>query len=196
MFGGTGFWDTFRALYPFLNLVYPSMVKEMQEGLLNDYREGGFLPEWSAPGFRNVMIGNNSASIVAESWLKGIRGYDIETLYEALIHDANNEGPISAVGRKGVKYYNELGYVPYDVNIRENEARTLEYAYDDFAIYQLGKALHKPESEIAIYRQRSMNYKNLFDPSTGLMRGKNQDGSWETPFNPYKWGDAFTEGNS
>jgi len=196
MFAGTGFWDTFRALYPFLNLVYPSTNKEMQEGLLNAYKEGGFLPEWSSPGFRNTMIGNNSASVVADAYVKGLRGYDINTLYEALQNGANNEGPITAVGRAGVKYYNELGYVPYNVNIRENAARTLEYAYDDFAIYQLAKLLKRPAEETELYRKRSMNYKNLFDPETKLMRGKNQDGSFQKPFNPFKWGDAFTEGNS
>ncbi|MDB5026269.1 MAG: glycoside hydrolase family 92 protein [Mucilaginibacter sp.] len=195
MFAGTGFWDTFRALYPFLNMVYPSINKEMQEGLINDYKEGGWLPEWSSPGYADVMVGNNSASVVSEAYLKGLRGYDIETLYRALIHDANHDGP-RAAGRKGVEYYNQLGYVPYDVKINENAARTLEYAYDDFSIYELGKALHKPESEIGIYKQRSLNYRKLFDPSTGLMRGKNKNGSFETPFNPFKWGDAFTEGNS
>jgi len=195
MFGGTGFWDTFRALYPFLNLVYPSINKEMQEGLVNDYKEGGWLPEWSSPGYADIMVGNNSASVVAEAYLKGGRGYDIKTLYEALIHGANNEGPMSAVGRYGVQYYNTLGYVPYDVKINENAARTLEYAYDDFAIYQLGKAIGRPKEETDLYKKRSMNYKNLFDPQTGLMRGKNKDGSFETPFNPFKWGDAFTEGN-
>jgi predicted alpha-1,2-mannosidase len=142
------------------------------------------------------MIGNNSASVVAEAYLKGARGYDIEKLYEALVHGANHEGPVSAVGRKGVQYYNELGYVPYDVKINENAARTLEYAYDDFAIYQLGKALNKPKAEIDVYAKRSLNYKNLFDKQTGLMRGKNKDGSFQSPFNPFKWGDAFTEGNS
>ncbi|MEQ8475261.1 GH92 family glycosyl hydrolase [Fulvivirga sp.] len=196
MFGGTGFWDTFRALYPFLNLVYPGINKEMQEGLINDYKEGGWLPEWSSPGYANIMVGNNSASVVAEAYIKGLRGYDIETLYEALVHGANNEGPMTAVGRAGVKYYNELGYVPYDVEINENAARTLEYAYDDFSIYQLAKALNKPQEEIDLYAKRSQNYKNLFDPSSGLMRGKNKDGSFQSRFNPFKWGDAFTEGNS
>ncbi|WP_183574871.1 GH92 family glycosyl hydrolase [Mucilaginibacter sp. X5P1] len=195
LFAGTGFWDTFRALYPFLNLVYPSINKEMQQGLVNDYKEGGWLPEWSSPGYADCMVGNNSASVVAEAYLKGARGYDIETLFEALKHGANNTGP-NATGRRGVEYYNKLGYVPYNVKINENAARTLEYAYDDFAIYSLGKALGKPESEIGIYKKRSMNYKNLFDPETGLMRGKNEDGSFEKPFNPFKWGDAFTEGNS
>lgn len=196
MFAGTGFWDTFRALYPFLNLVYPAINKEMQEGLINDYKEGGWLPEWSSPGYANIMIGNNSASVVADAYLKGLRGYDIETLWQALKHGANNEGPMEAVGRSGVKYYNELGYVPFDVKVNENAAKTLEYAYDDFAIYQLGKALGKPASEIDVYAKRSMNYKNLFDPSTGLMRGKNADGTFQSPFSPFKWGGAFTEGNS
>jgi len=127
--------------------------------------------------------------------LKGLRGYDISTLWEALVHGANNAGP-QATGREGVEYYNKLGYVPYDVKINENAARTLEYAYDDFAIYKLGKALGKPESKIGIYKKRAMNYKNLFDPETKLMRGKNQDGTFEKPFSPFKWGDAFTEGNS
>src|SRR4030095_2411099 len=148
MFGGTGFWDTFRALYPFLNLVYPFINKEMQEGLINDYKEGGWLPEWSSPGYANIMIGNNSASVVADAYLKGLRGYDIDTLYHALIKDANNEGPMDAVGRKGISYYQDLGYIPYDVGIRENAARTLEYAYDDFTIYQLAKALNRPKTEI------------------------------------------------
>lgn len=195
MFGGTGFWDTFRALYPFLNLVYPSINKEMQAGLVNDYKEGGWLPEWSSPGYADVMVGNNSASVVSEAYLKGGRGYDINTLYQALLHGANNTGP-GASGRRGVDYYNTLGYVPYDVKINENAARTLEYAYDDFAIYKLGKALGRPASETDIYKKRSLNYKNLFDPQTGLMRGKNKDGKFQSPFNPFKWGDAFTEGNS
>ncbi|MGJ7033179.1 GH92 family glycosyl hydrolase [Niabella hirudinis] len=194
-FSGTGFWDTFRALYPFLNFLYPSINKEMQAGLVNDYKEGGWLPEWSSPGYSDVMVGNNSASVVSDAYLKGLRGYDINTLYEALLHGANNEGP-RATGRRGVEYYNKLGYVPYDVKINENAARTLEYAYDDFTIYQLGKALGRPKAELDLYKKRSQNYKNLFDPEHNLMRGKNKDGQFQSPFNPYKWGDAFTEGNS
>lgn len=194
-FAGTGFWDTFRALYPFLNLMYPSINREMQEGLLNDYKEGGWLPEWSSPSYSDIMIGNNSASVVADAYLKGVEVEDIATLYEALLHGANNEGP-QATGRKGVEYYNKLGYVPYDVAINESAARTLEYAYDDFTIYQLGKALNRPQEELELYKSRCMNYRHLFDPETKLMRGKNADGTFHTPFNPFKWGDEFTEGNS
>jgi predicted alpha-1,2-mannosidase len=198
MFTDTGFWDTFRALFPFLNLMYPELNSQIQEGLANAYKEGGWLPEWGSPGLRNVMVGNNSASVVSDAYLKigENHNYDIATLYEALIHGANNAGPLTAVGRAGVDYYNELGYVPYDVDINENAARTLEYAYDDFAIYQLAKALNKPKKEINLYKKRSLNYKNLFDPETKLMRGKNENGEFMAPFNPFKWGDAFTEGNS
>lgn len=194
-FAGTGFWDTFRALYPFLNFIYPGITKEMQMGLISDYKEGGWLPEWSSPGYRGIMVGNNSASVVSEAWLKGLRGYDIETLWQALIHGANNEGP-EATGRRGVEFYNQLGFVPNDVGIRENVARSLEYAYDDYAIYALGKALGKPASEINIYKERAMNYKKLFDQQHLLMRPKKEDGSFSSPFNPYSWGGSFTEGNS
>lgn len=198
MFTDTGFWDTFRSLFPFLNLMYPELSGQMQEGLSNAYKESGWLPEWASPGLRNVMVGNNSASVIAEAYLKsgGAYEYDIENLYEALIHGANNAGPMPAVGRAGVEYYNDLGYVPYDVDINENAARTLEYAYDDFAIYQLAKVLKKPKKEIEKYRKRSLNYKKLYDPETKLMRGKNKNGDFMAPFNPFKWGDAFTEGNS
>lgn len=197
MFTDTGFWDTFRSLFPLLNLLYPSMNTKMQEGLVNTYKESGFLPEWASPGHRNCMIGNNSASVVADAYIKGLRNYDIETLWEALKHGANTVHPtIGSTGRKGYEYYNELGYIPYDVKINENAARTLEYAYNDWCIYQLGKKLTKPEEEIAIYKQRAMNYKNVFDKEHKLMRGKNQNGEFQSPFNPLKWGDAFTEGNS
>ncbi len=196
MFAGTGFWDTFRALYPFLNFLYPAINTEMQEGLANDYREGGFLPEWSSPGFRNIMVGNNSASVVADAYIKGLRGYAIDTLYAALIKGANNPGPMTAVGRAGAASYQQLGYVPYDIGINESAARSLEYAYDDFTIYQLGKALGRPKAELDSYARRAQNYRKLFDPETKLMRGRNKDGSFQSPFNPFKWGDAFTEGNS
>ena len=196
MFTDTGFWDTFRSMFPFLNLMYPSLNAQMQEGLANAYKEGGWLPEWASPGLRNVMVGSNSASVIADAYLKGGRGYDINALYEAVLKNSQNEGPMDAVGRRGVKLYNELGYVPYDVGVNENAARTLEYAYDDFAIYQLAKALKRPQAEIDRFAKRSQNYRNLFDKQSGLMRGKNQNGTFQTPFNPFKWGDAFTEGNS
>jgi len=197
MFTDTGFWDTFRSLFPFLNLMYPSMNAKMQKGLVNAYKESGFLPEWASPGHRDCMVGNNSASVVADAYLKGLRGYDIEALWEALKHGTQAVHPkISSTGRLGYKYYNQLGYIPYNMEIKESAARTLEYAYDDWCIYQLGKALKKSKKEIAIFAKRAMNYKNLYDPQHKLMHGKNADGKFQEPFNPFKWGDAFTEGNS
>lgn len=197
LFADTGFWDTFRCLFPFLNMVYPSMNVKMQEGLVNAYKESGFLPEWSSPGHRNIMVGNNSASVVADAYLKGLRGYDIETLWEALLHGANHVHPtVGASGRTGYTYYNTYGYIPNDMDVNQNVARTLEYAYDDWTIYQLGKALGKPASEIAIFAERAMNYKNLFDPEYNLMRGKDKQGKFSNKFNPTDWSRDFTEGNS
>ncbi len=197
MYTDTGFWDTFRCLFPLLNLAYPSVNKEIQEGLINTYKESGFFPEWASPGHRGCMIGNNSASVLVDAYMKGVKVDDIETLYKGLIHGTKNVHPeVSSTGRQGYEYYNKLGYVPYDVKINENAARTLEYAYDDWCIYQLAKDLKRPKKEINLFAKRAMNYKNLFDPESKLMRGKNADGTFQSPFSPLKWGDAFTEGNS
>lgn len=197
MYTDTGFWDTFRCLFPFLNLMYPSVNKEIQEGLINTYKESGFFPEWASPGHRGCMIGNNSASVLVDAYMKGVKVDDVKTLYEGLIHGTENVHPeVSSTGRLGYQYYNKLGYVPYDVKINENTARTLEYAYDDWCIYQLAKALNRPEKEIELFAKRAMNYRNVFDKESKLMRGRNENGQFQSPFSPLKWGDAFTEGNS
>ena len=197
MFTDTGFWDTFRCLMPLLNLVYPDESVKMQEGLVNAWLESGFLPEWSSPGHRPCMVGNNSASVVADAWIKGLRGYDIEQLWQALLHDANSvHEPTLTSGRRGWEEYNRLGYVPCDTGINESAARTLEYAYDDWCIWTLGKALGKSEDEIGIYRQRALNYRNLYLSEASLMCGRKADGEFNLPLNPYKWGGDFTEGNA
>ncbi len=197
MYTDTGFWDTFRSLFPLLNLLYPTENQKMQEGLANAYRESGFLPEWASPGHRGCMVGNNSASVVADAIIKGVNTADTETLWQAVVHGTQAVHPeVSSTGRLGYEYYNKLGYIPYDVDIKENVARTLEYAYDDWCIYQMGKALGKKEKELRPFKLRAMNYRNVFDPETHLMRGRMKDGKFQTPFNPLKWGDAFTEGNS
>ncbi|SHG24460.1 alpha-1,2-mannosidase, putative [Salegentibacter echinorum] len=198
MFTDNGFWDTFRAVFPFFNLMYPELNKEIMAGLANTYKESGWLPEWASPGHRNVMIGSNSAPIIVDAYLKGnVFEKDVDVLFEAILKNANvEEGrPESSVGREGVDYYNELGYVPYDVDIHENAARTLEYAYADWTLAKMAEDLGKKKVAKRFYKQ-AYNYKKLFDPSTNLMRGKNEDGSFQEPFNPLKWGDAFTEGNS
>ena len=197
MFTDTGFWDTFRCLFPLLNLMYPSENVKIQEGLANTYKESGFLPEWASPGHRGCMVGNNSASVVADAYLSGLRGYDMETLWQAVVHGTQAVHPqVNSTGRLGYEYYNKLGYVPYDVKINESVARTLEYAYDDWCIYQLGKALGKSAKELKPFAKRAMNYQKVFDKETKLMRGRLKDGKFMSPFNPLKWGDAFTEGNA
>ena len=197
MFTDTGFWDTFRCLFPLLNLMYPSVNEKIQDGLANTYKESGFLPEWASPGHRGCMVGNNSASVVADAYLSGLRGYDVETLWQAVVHGANAVHPeVNSTGRLGFEYYNKLGYVPYDVKINESVARTLEYAYNDWCIYQFGKALGKSQKELKPFAKRAMNYEKVFDKESGLMRGRLQNGKFQSPFNPLKWGDAFTEGNA
>lgn len=197
MFTDNGFWDTFRAVFPFFTLMYPTLDAQIMDGLVNTYKESGWLPEWASPGHRDCMIGSNSSSLIADAYVKGIRDFDSATLFEAMLKNANvSEGrPENSVGRAGVDFYNKLGYVPYDVGIHENAARSLEYAYADFALAQMATEMDKKDIADRFYKQ-SYNYKKLYDPSTGWMRGKNKDGKFMSPFNPLKWGDAFTEGNS
>lgn len=204
LYTDNGFWDTWRAVFPFLALMYPERDAEIMQGLVATYRESGWLPEWASPGHRSVMIGSDSANLIADAWLNGVRGFDVDTLYEALVKNATtSQGRprdaggkvLSAVGREGVELYNRLGYVPYDVGINENAARTLEYATADFSLSRLAAALGKRE-DARRYERQAQNYRKLYDARSGWMRGRNRDGSWATPFNPYKWGDAFTEGSS
>ncbi len=204
LYTDNGFWDTWRAVFPFFALMYPERDGEIMQGLVNTYKESGWLPEWASPGHRDVMIGSSSANLIADAYSAGVRGFDVNTLYKAMVKNAttskgrprDKKGKVvGAVGREGVEYYNRLGYVPYDVDINENAARTLEYATADFSLSRLATALGKTE-DARLYAGRAQNYRKLFDTGSGWMRGRNQDGSWSTPFNPYKWGDAFTEGNS
>ncbi|MBR4066979.1 MAG: GH92 family glycosyl hydrolase [Bacteroidaceae bacterium] len=197
MYTDTGFWDTFRSLFPLLNLVYPSVNAEIQEGLQNTYRESGFFPEWASPGHRGCMVGNNSASVLADAFVKGIRVSDTALLYHGLQHGANAVHPeVSSTGRLGHEHYNRLGYVPCDVGIHESAARTLEYAYNDWCILQVAKALKRPKKEIRELEKRALNYRNLFRSDHNLMCGRNADGTFEKEFSPLKWGGNFTEGNS
>ncbi len=197
MFTDNGFWDTFRAVFPFFTIMYPELNNQIMEGLVNTYKESGWLPEWASPGHRGCMIGSNSAVNIADAYLKGMRDYDIETLYEAILKNTESYNEeITSVGRFGASYYNELGYVPYDKGIHENAARTLEYAFADYNIYKLAKALGRPQKEIDLFAKRAQNYRHLFCPDNKLMRGKNADGTFQEPFSAFKWGGAFTEGNS
>lgn len=145
---------------------------------------------------------------MVDAYMKGVRVSDLETLYHGLIHGTKDVMEnVKSTGRLGHEYYNSLGYIPYDVNINENAARTLEYCYDDWCILQIAKDLNNSsdiskklkkqiKKDIPELEKRVFNYRNLFDPETKLMRGRLQNGEFQSPFSPLKWGDAFTEGNS
>lgn len=193
----TGFWDTFRALFPLLNLAYPDKSREMCEGLLHCVEESGWLPEWSAPFHRNCMIGQNSASVVADAYFAGcMDDATARRLYEAMLRSANGVHPqCKSVGRVGWEEYNSIGYVPRDV-FPLSASRTLEYAYADWCIWKLGAALGRPEAETALYLKRSGNWRNVFCGEVKCMRGRKRDGSWAENFNPDEWGRDFTEGSA
>ncbi len=198
-FAGTGFWDTFRALFPLLNFVYPEVNAFMTEGLENSWKEAGWLPEWSSPGLSDCMTGNNSASVVADAWLSGAAGRaSAEELWKALVHGANNQHPEQgATGRWGAADYNSLGYVAHAKGRHGTVARTLEYAYDDWCIWRFGKAIGKSDAETAQYRKHAGNWRNVIDPKHKLANGRYADGRFRDDFNPIKWGDGdFVEGNS
>lgn len=197
MYTDTGVWDTFRALFPLVHLVYPEEGARMQSGMLNAYRESGFLPEWASPGHRDCMVGNNSASVVAGAFLKGIGVVDTALMVEALLKSTEAVHPkVKSTGRYGHEYYNRLGYVPTDVGINESAARTLEYAYADWCIAEVLRRVGAPREQVQLFDRRAQNYRRLYDSASGWMRGRKQGGDFQAPFSPYTWGGAFTEGNA
>jgi predicted alpha-1,2-mannosidase len=199
LYTDSGFWDTFRAAHPLYNLLFPEVSAEIQQSLINTYLESNWLPEWPGPGHRSIMIGQNSFSLFADAWIKGVRDFDAAKALEAMVHDVTGS-PMGAVGRDGAKYYDELGYLPYsstrgEPRISEATAKTLEYAYDDYCAAQFAKALGKT-AEADTFAKKAMNYTNLFDAKLGFMRERKADGSWNEPFYPEQWGGGFTEGCS
>ena len=198
MYTDNGFWDTFRAQFPLLNLFYPDESAKMLAGFANVARENPFLPEWCSPGHRDCMVGNNSAAVVADAAVHGlVAPADLRVLYDALVYGTHHVHPsVSSSGRLGHEFYNSMGYIPCDAGINESVARTLEYAYDDWCLLQIARLLDRPREELELWENRSGNWRNVFDPSTRLMRGRRSDGSFAEPFSPYKWGCDFTEGNA
>ena len=194
LFTDIGYWDVFRALFPFYTIMYPERNSNIMKGLLNSYKEGGWLPIWPSPGYRKVMIGSHSASLFADAYLKGIDDFDVELAYQAMKKDAFVTAPHWAPGRDGIKEYNNNGYVPYP-EFKEATSKTLEYAYDDFCILQMAKKMELAD-DISQFQDRPFNYRNVFDSTTNFMRGRKSDGSWLTPFDPIEWGGPYTEGNA
>ena len=195
MYTDTGFWDTFRAQLPLNALVHPDMHGKYVAALLDAYDQCGWLPSWSFPGEGGSMIGNHAISVLADAWSKGIRTFDPLKALQAYYHEATNKGPWGpSNGRDGWKEYFTLGFVPYP-KYSESTAKTLEYAYDDFCGFKLAEMIGNSFYEYVFARQM-YNYKNVFDPEVGFMRGRGEDGTWMPDFDPYEWGGPFTEGNA
>ena len=196
LFTDTGFWDSFRGELPFIDLVYPEIGEQMQEGFYNAYLESGFYPEWSSPGHRDCMVGNNSASVVVDAYMKGLVKNDPVKVYESLLTATESRHPkVASSGRDGYKEYNTLGYVPSDI-LGQSAARTLEYSYNDWCIYQMGVKLNRPKKELEVFKKRSQNYRNIFYEKYGFMSGRDSKGNFPEKFNPCEWWGPFTEGNS
>ena len=194
MFTDNGFWDTFRSQFPLTNILHPTMQGQYMNALLDAQEQCGWLPSWSAPGETGGMIGNHAISLLTDAWAKGIRTFDPERALIAYAHEAMNKGPWGgANGRPRWKEYYQLGYIPYPES-SGSTAQTLESAYDDWCGYQLAKMTGNEFYQMVFERQM-YNYRNVFDPSVGFMRGRKIDGSW-ADFDVYEWGGPYCEGNA
>ena len=193
MISDTGLWDTFRAEFPLLALLQPTRDAEFIRAMLNIFDESGWLPQWTNPAETHVMIGTHADSVIADAYEKGIRDFDAEKAWRAVWKDATESK--GKEGREGLGDYIALGYVPADHGVAESVSRTLEYAYDDGCVARLAQDLGKAQ-EYQKVSARANNYRNVFDASSGFMRGRKADGSWAEPFDPLAWGGVYTEGNA
>ena len=185
-------WDTYRALHPLFTIIQQKRTNDIVTSMLAHFEQSvhKILPIWSHYSNENwCMIGYHAVSVIADAYLKGIRNYDIDEAFKAVISSSNYDL------YDGIGYYKKYGYVPEDLN-SNSASKTLEYAYDDWAIYKLAKALGKSKEENE-YLKRASFYKNSFDKKTGFMRAKNSDGKFITPFDPLSTsGQGYIEGNA
>lgn len=195
MYTDNGFWDTFRSQFPLTVILHPTMQGRYMNALLAAQEQCGWLPSWSCPGETGGMLGNHSISLITDAWVKGIRSFNPAKALDAYAHEVMNKGPWGgANGRAGWKEYFTLGYVPYPESLGST-AQTLEYAYDDFCAWQLARLTGNKHYE-EVFARQMYNYRNVFDPQTGFMRGKGADGKWIEPFDPMEWGGPYCEGNA
>lgn len=196
LYADNGFWDTFRTVYPLLALLYPDRLSEIMQGWLQAAREGGWFPAWSSPGYRVCMIGTHFDAVLADAVVKGVGGFDIAAAYAAARRDAFEPAdPEGRFGRAGLAGYAELGYVPAD-EAGHAAAATQEYAYDDFCLAQVARALGHADDERALMA-RAQSYRQVYDPASGLMRARLRDGGWLEPFDEFAWDRrAYIEGSA
>ena len=193
MYADHGYWDVYRAWYPWMSIVFPERLAEILQAWVNAYTEGGWLPQFPAPGYRACMTGSLIDSLFGDATAKGIKGFDLTTAYEGLKKHATQPGdPDKGYGRRGVEDYLKLGYCSVD-HVDQAAAETVDAAYGDFCIAQVAKALGR-DDDAAMFMKRSQNWRKIFDPATGFFRGKHADGSWLEPFDELRWGNPYVEG--
>lgn len=192
LYADHGFWDDYHAWYPMMILLYPERLSEILQGWVNAYKEGGWIPQFPCPGYRGVMTGSPSDIIFGDAAAKGLSGFDLETAFEGLNKQANEVVRGYGFGRRSLAPYLKLGYVPSDLG-NAGVAETLDYAYGDFCIAQVARALGKQEDADQLMR-RSANWKNIFDAKTKFFRGKLENGEWMEPFEQFEWGGPYVEG--
>ncbi len=203
MYADHGYWDVYRAWYPFMSLVYPERLAEILQAWTNAYKEGGWLPQFPAPGYRACMTGSLIDAVFGDAAAKGIHlgsegglgGFDLAAAYEGLKKHATQPGdPDKGYGRRGIEDYLRLGYVAAD-HVEQSAAETSDAAYGDFCIAQVARALGR-EDDAKMFLARSENWRRLFDPSTGFLRGKQLNGAFIEPFDPIQWGSPYVEGSA
>lgn len=180
-------WDTYRAAHPLYTIIEKERTTDFINSLLAKHDEGGILPIWPLAGnYTGCMIGYHAVPVIADAYLKGIRGFDAERAFEAMKHSSMQD-------KLGLKSYKEFGFIPVE-DESESVSKTLEYAYDDWTIAEMAKAMGKTE-DYKIYTERAQYYKNVYDPETKFMRGRFRN-TWFAPFDPYEVNFNYTEANS
>ena len=212
-------WDTYRNVHPFLSLVYPKQQSDMVKSMLGIYQESGWLPKWELAGMEtNCMVGDPAIPVIVDSYLRGIKDFDVNLAWEAMKHNASYTG-MENPARPGLEDWLKHGYIPDDAsytlkvytapdisneyeNARElgivwgSVSTSMEYCIADWNHAQMAKALGKTD-DYEMFLTRSMNYRNNFDAETGFIRPRNRDKSWQSPFDPAsKRLNGFTEGSS
>ncbi|CAL2083801.1 Glycosyl hydrolase family 92 [Tenacibaculum sp. 190524A05c] len=180
-------WDTYRATHPLYTIIEQERTNDFINTFLAKYDEGGIMPIWDlSANYTGCMIGYHAVPVIADAYLKGIQGFDAEKALQAMKHSATRD-------KLGLESYKNLGYIPVEKE-SESVSKTLEYAYDDWTIAQMAKAMNKAD-DYKTYTERAQNYKNIFDPKSQFMRGRFRN-TWFAPFDPYEVNFNYTEANA